>query len=894
MRTLLSWLLLAVTVLAADIHGVVEAESRPVPISGALVVLRGNGREWRAVTDTHGAYLFGGVDANGLYTLETTAEGFGAALRADLRLASDSERVDVKLALADFRQSVVVQSGLLRVDSNAPEVSQTVEGAELRQLPTGTRSLPKFALLDPHVRQVVGLGGDGANGSRLSINAGSYRHTAYILDGVINYDWIYANGPYQPVALGAAEEMQVISNQYTAQYGTTTTGSVKVITRSGSNDLHGEAFGILRPSGLQAAPPLSIFRVPNERKQWGASAGGPLSRDKTFYFLNYEQLIQNRGAYIQSPKPAFFVGNTGEYFALARVDHYLTQDHLLSLRTNGWHYGNNNANDRVSGFNQPNYGRLERTQSWGGQAADRWLIGGVLNQFRLNFASYFPDSAVPLAPSVGITRPSYSVGGNSTSSWLHSQILDISDVAAFAWGRHNFKLGAARSHVVAKDYSSTPLGTYTFAAGAPQAGEHPTQYAQTFGAINVKYGETAVNAFVQDDFRISPRLSANLGLRYEYQSVTVGRNFAPRAGLAWDVAGDGKTTVRAGAGVFYDQLYLYVYRRFYSLGLTSPQRSLTMPWGAAGFPTYPQSLTSLPTGASAALLNLYLPADRLRNPYSLQYSLSLERQLPSHWVATVDGLYAHTLRQYRVNDINRPAAFVRTVPGQIRSGTAADSTRRFTTYGGLAVRDIGVIENSSSSIYDALNFGLRRKFQNRLNLEAHYVISSSATYSMFYADANSGIPNDWNNWGSAERAPSDFFQHHRFVASGTLELPWGTRFSAVGLVASGLPVNPLTGSDNNGDTYSSDRPVGFGRNSVRGPLQANLDVTLGKQVRLFERLHAEVRLEAYNVFNRNNYITLNNVYGEGPTPRATFLAPIAGINNTDPSRQLQASLRLLF
>jgi hypothetical protein len=537
---------------------------------------------------------------------------------------------------------------------------------------------------------------------------------------------------------------------------------------------------------------------------------------------------------------------------------------------------------------------VERTQSWGGQLADRGAIGGVLNQFRANYASYFPDSSFPLTPSVGIVRPSYSTEGNSTNNWVHSQITDLSDAVAFIKGRHNLKFGVEATRITARDYSNTALGTYTFAAGPPTAGEHPTQYAHTFGMIDFLYGETAVNAFVQDDFRISPRLAANLGLRYEHQSVTQGHNFAPRAGLAWDIAGDGRTVVRAGGGVFYDQLYLYVYRRFYMLGLSSPQRSYTIPWGAAGFPTFPNSLTTPPAGTDAELLNLYLPAANLRNPYSLQYSLGVERQLPLRLVLTADALYAHTLRQYRVNDINRPSPFVRSAPGQIRSGAEADATRPFQTYQGLPVRDVGVIENSSSNLYSALDVGLRRKFERRFTMEAHYVLSSSAAYSMFYADANSGIPNDWTNWGSAERAPSDFFQHHRFVGSSAIDLPLGTRLALVATAASGMPVNPLTGSDNNGDTYSSDRPVGFGRNSLRGPAQAGVDAAASKQIRLKDRCMAEVRAEFFNLFNRNNYITLNNVYGEGPAPRATFLAPIAGINNTDPSRQMQISLRFMF
>jgi len=221
--------LLCGAVYGAELQGVVSAESRGVPLSGAVVVLRGAGREWRAVTGAQGVYRFQDLDAAARYSLEASAEGFRLLVREDVRLTEESEHLDLKLTLSDFRQSVVVEAGILRVDSNAPELSQTIDSQALRELPSGNRNLTKVALLDAHVRQVVGLGGDGNNGYRLSFNAGSYRHTSFLLDGVINYDWIFANGPYQPVSLGAAEEMQVITNQYSAQYGTTTTGAVNKI-----------------------------------------------------------------------------------------------------------------------------------------------------------------------------------------------------------------------------------------------------------------------------------------------------------------------------------------------------------------------------------------------------------------------------------------------------------------------------------------------------------------------------------------------------------------------------------------------------------------------------------------------------------------------------------------
>ena len=147
---------------------------------------------------------------------------------------------------------------------------------------------------------------------------------------------------------------------------------------------------------------------------------------------------------------------------------------------------------------------------------------------------------------------------------------------------------------------------------------------------------------------------------------------------------------------------------------------------------------------------------------------------------------------------------------------------------------------------------------------------------------------------SAERAPSDFYQRHRLVANSMISLPWRTEFSTVATISSGMPVNPLTGNDNNGDTYSFDRPVGYGRNTFRTPLQAAFDVSVAKRIRVHERISAELRADAFNVFNRNNYAKVNAVFGEGAVPKATFLSPLAGVSNVDPSRQLQLALRLFF
>jgi hypothetical protein len=232
----------------------------------------------------------------------------------------------------------------------------------------------------------------------------------------------------------------------------------------------------------------------------------------------------------------------------------------------------------------------------------------------------------------------------------------------------------------------------------------------------------------------------------------------------------------------------------------------------------------------------------------------------------------------------------------MRSVADANNARPFHTYSGVQnVTLVDQIENTSSSIYQAFDASLKRRFARWGEISAHYVFSGSYAYAMFYADNNSGIPNEWMpNWDRYERGPSDFYQRHRFIADAVLRGPYQTTLSLVGNFGSGLPVNPITGVDNNGDGYTVDRPVGLGRDSFSTPAQKTVDVALAKKFTLRERLSAEARVEALNVLNSKNFVNFNNVYGNNATPLSTFLTPVAGITNSDPSRQLQFVVRLLF
>ena len=888
------------------VRGTVKEPSGGV-IPNAQVTIKNDALNFYKTTTTNkdGAFIVMSLLPGNDYQITIQANNFQTVNRALKVISSgDSLTQDFILEVARLNEEINIVADTAAMVSNAPEVSQVVDVRRVMELPSARRSVNAFALLDPHVRNTAGQGSDGSSATRLAINANSFRHTNYQLDGNTNYESVYANSPQQQISLTAVQEFKVLTNQYSAEYGGTTAGIISTTTKSGTDTWHGEAFTFLRPSGIQARPVVSSLRIPNENWQFGGALSGPILKNKLSFFANYERLQQNRGAFIQAPTPAIFIGHFRDNLALVRTDYRLSDTHNFSLRLNGNYNTNNNSNDAVSGFNQASIARRSYGQNSTGQFTDRKTWGTVMNEIRFSYINTVPSGSRPLSQSATtIIRPNYSTQGTSSFSYTRTQNYQLADQLAWQWGKHELRFGGDFKRQKVVDDSFSLFGTYTFAAGAPQPNEKPVQYSQVFGRTLFRYGQTAISGSAQDNWRVLPRLTLNLGLRYETQSLTAERNnFAPRLGFAWDVKGDGSTVIRGGGGVFYDQYYMYITRRFLYQGPYSYTATVTLKPTDAGFPTFPNSLVTAPGSISNARRDIYLAPERIVNPYSTQFSFGIQQKLFAGLALTIDGITQHSVRQMRAVDLNAPKAFPRTAAGMIRSGAAADATRPFTTYLGVPVKNVVLVENSGTSNYDALDVGLVKSFSRRFQVEGHYLYSNATTDSMFFGEPNTGVPNDWNGNLKLEHAPSDFHQRHRFVGHGLIEMPWKTQASFVMTMASGLPVDPRTGVDNNGDSNLVDRPFNpssgaiFARNSFRTPKQFSLDLSLAKRIMVSENLKLELRAEGFNLTNHANLIKVNSTYGNASDgkPLTSFLTPVAGLSNSDPARQFQFGLRLIF
>jgi len=748
------------------------------------------------------------------------------------------------------------------------------------------------------------------------------------------------------LSLDVVKELQVIANGFKAETGQTGAGTVSIVTKSGTNTLAGSGYGFWRPTDFVAANLLTGARTTQRRRQFGGTIGGPIKRDVTHYFANYEDTDIDDVAVVTSVlAPGAFPAPQRQRQAFVKLNHRFNDRNAFDARYN--FNRNKQEGQSVGGLNT--YDRRSNTEG----RTDAFVASLVsnfgasrVNEARFRYTFDVVDFYSPLtAPNGAASRtPDFSnapvtvvytgVGNLGTNPSFPQNLVEKRaqwvDHFSVVHGPHQFKAGA---DVIGSwrfvTFFNNFAGTYTFAGTAKvpfspaDPATFPFQFTQTFGTSGLNFKDAMAGVFAQDDWEVRRGLTLNLGARWDKDSLFQGdnNNVAPRVGFAWNVGGKATTVVRGNTGVFYDTLESSAINRESNTGPVG-QTTIDLRQGDPLFPSFPNRLSAFPSGAATVpRATVYVPVfrgdafpgsigDRLQRaaPYFFNSNIGVQREIGRDWAASVDytRVYGHDL--LATWDINAPPYFA-LGPGQTRTAAQANLLRPLgvpNIAGGpygiafTGFRTLYLQFNGGHTEYDAVKFALGKRMSNRYSLQANYTVGRAEGDVDNFRVANSFVPGLTALDGdrSYQWGPSDTDTRHVFALSGTYEIPSGLRIGSVVFGRAGFPYTGLVGLDADGDgvVYSptgsfSDRPAGLRRNSFRYPATVTLDASVAYDFKVADAQRIEIRFDAFNIANRKNVSTVNNVIGLDPSnPPASFGAVTA----VRDQRQAQLALRYIF
>lgn len=1054
----------------ARVSGVIRDQQGAV-IPGAKIILtnEATGLQRQLTANATGEYLILEVPV-GSYRMEVEASGFRKYVQAGIGLSvNQSARNDVVLAVGELSQQVTVEENVGMVDTSVSELKQTVDSARMREIPLAGRNVLALAGLMPGViitnqsllpgAMPNGVGGDQ---TRLYVNGNRYAHNMFELDGADFTGTAYAGQPGRYPSPDAVEEFTILTNAYKAEFGQGA-AVVNAVSKSGTNEFHGAGWEFVRNNNLNAR---NFFGGPTTNKyqynQFGTAVGGPVLKNRTFFFFTYEGLRGRLGA---SPSTSIvptaaqrsgdlssiskqlvdpsnsqpFPGNViptsrldpvaqkvmslfvpapnatlnqyifafpthddyNEY--LFKVDHSITDRSRLSVRGLTSFGQNVTALSPFPGFVQSQ----ERHPSNLTVAHTQVFSPTKLNEFRATIQRIiapthreqgnpttsrdlgFLNNPVPFTtymPSTSVAGY-FGVGSSSGLMWLLENKYVAQDAFSIVHGRHAIKLGGEF-----KRSRYAEWGEYGTRGGFSFSGELtgnalgdyliglPASYGQR-SPMNFSNSNYSMVGYAQDDFRMTSRLTLNLGFRYEFHANPKERegkdgfwvpgNFAtgvrssvfpnappgmlfvgdqgmpdrggwnqystwgvlgPRFGFAYDLFGNGKTTVRAAFGIFnvpmdlqmianstetppFDMIVSLEYPPSYA----NPFQGRTDP-----YPTWkPKMLYDMSKLLPMVAYPNYLG---YRNGYSEQWNFTVERELKSDVKLSLSYVGMHGLALWRYPQIN-PGQYI---PGVDASGqplssvTNTNARRPFAPY----YSGVYLFESDASRKSNAMQLVLQKRFSRGLTIMGSYALSNTMAW---WDDGHNGFVQDTNNnFANYARADTDI--RNRMVVSWIYDLPKFTANRSIGMgingwevsgsftAQSGFPYDVVTGTDNSRTGIGRDRPnlVGdwtmpsdrskadvlaqyfntqafaqnaigqfgnLGRNALRGPGLVNCDFGLFKNFPITERHKVQFRVEGFNGLNRANFTN----------PVARMASPTFGtILGAGPARIMQFGLKYLF
>jgi hypothetical protein len=584
----------AIVVLVTDQSGAVLKDAR-ISVTNQQT---GASRETRSGGD--GSAAIPALSLTGTYTVSVSKAGFGNEERRDITLrAGETATLKVKLLVGAERAEITVYgtSDGVRAD---PQIGRALDSPQIDELPILGRKVTTLPLMNAAFRQAKGTGDLFVNATYFVTGAGGRRQTTVTLDGANNDEAWGRQTMIATVPLGAIQEMSLLTNAFSAEFGWTAGPALNIVTKSGTNVVHGEGLYLARPGGWQAetfstsgfcAPSVATCNtpatlrainpvdVPDQLNQVSASLGAPLVQDRTFLFATADYTRQDRTTFLSSTLPAFllpaggdlaYTGNYRQTLFNGRLDHKLTAAQTLMARTNVDIFSDDNPQDAVGGTNAPSVARRYSRRSWTAQANHTAVLGGhLLNEARGAYLNGDPVTrweAGTLSTTYTRSGPVPFTIGQSRVADLFGHQLQFADTLTWSHGRHNLRVGGSVVHHTSGGTGGEPgtaaLGTFTFRNTTTAPFDQLTladvqQYTQpiSYGITSYELKQWLYLAFVQDSFRVRDDLTLDLGLRYDRQTLTdATKDFAPRLGFGWHPNGNPRLSARGGYGMYYTQV----------------------------------------------------------------------------------------------------------------------------------------------------------------------------------------------------------------------------------------------------------------------------------------------------------------------------------------------------
>lgn len=875
------------------------------PVAGAMITLsnQDSGFTRNASSDGEGRYRFAAL-APGRYSLKLEAPGFKTENVTGIVLDIGTHaQKDFSLTVGSVQETISVSGEVPPIDTTRAEVSGIVTAQQIDLLPVNTRQYLNLALLLPGTTQDASR--TFYNNVQIS-GGGRFYANGFAVDGVVN-TWAEQGEPRQNFPEGAVAEFKVDLSQFKAELGLAMGGYVNVVTKSGTNQFHGDAFDYFRQKTLnrdnkfqkQAALAAGTGKAPFLRNQYGFDVGGPIVKNKLHFFAAYERTQTDSAFTIFTGASAhqYYSGNEG-VFAQPSHDQMLnvrgdyqisTTQHLFARWSQEWnlltYQGCSNANE---------------SNCYDGQFPRHALVSGhtwtptsnLVNEFRFQYAYASFQLGPPGSPTwtdLGNLAPerlsqlqtvysfpsfTYGQGYAELGAEKRSQFKD--DVT-WIRGKHALKFGADVSYIpFGDDALFNYKGTFTFATDQVFNPKDPATIANlkspTLFTAAVPPQHTAVTTeqagfYFQDDWRILPRVTLNLGLRWdrEYGSFNENldvskfpttipflgrpgdrgknRNFGPRFGFAWDVFGIGRDVVRGGYGLYYNNIQTL---------LNFPEnRDLAVCNVLIRNPSYPDPYGGKSPSAfcSTAAPTVTVLDRNFSNPYSQQFTLGYSRQITHDLSIHLDGVYMHTLHDYRNVDLNYPnAAGVRPLPQWAR---------------------ILGHESISQTKYKALFARVDKRFAQRYQVQVSYTLSSARDDN---PQANVTTPAQYN----LDYGPANIDRRHALVTSGFVNLPGKFTLGAIWQLRSALPFSAASAvldadgnrqyvpgtSRNQGNRDLSPAAVNAYRDSLHlAPIPASqidssringLDLKVSRSLFVRDQRRIDLIGQVFNVFGTTN------------------------------------------